>query len=142
MTPTEPWEDLITSDDIHWLYGEGIKRKGGTGSVSQSGCVDGALGAAYTAELYSMPEVDDEHIISGIIFCGYLMFYLVTKHCWMDGNKRVSWESAMWVLLKRGLTVQVSDDEAEQFCLSIAKGEVKSADEVVTWIAERLAPVV
>jgi death-on-curing protein len=141
MTATEPWADLINSGDIHWLYGEGIKRKGGTGSVSQSGCVDAALGAAYTAELYSMPEMNDEQIISGIIFCGYLMFYLVTKHCWVDGNKRVAWESAMWVLLKRGLTVQVSDDDAEQFCLSVAKGEVKSADEVVIWIADRLSPV-
>ena len=141
MTNAEPWANLISSSDIHWLYGEGIKRKGGTGSNSQSGCVDGALGAAYSAELYSMPEVNDEHVISGLIFCGCLMFYLVTKHCWVDGNKRVAWESAMWVLLKQGLTIQVSDDEAEKFCLSIANGEIKSAEEVIVWIADRLAQV-
>ena len=141
MTNPEPWSEIITSADIHWLYGEGIKRKGGTGSHSKDGCVDAALGAAYTAELYSMPEMNDETIVTGIIFCGYLMFYLITKHCWVDGNKRVSWESAMWILLKIGLTVEVSDDEAEQFCLSLASGKITDAVEVVNWIADRLVPV-
>ena len=47
----------------------------------------------------------------------------------------------MWVLLKQGLTIQVSDDEAEKFCLSIANGEIKSAEEVIVWIADRLAQV-
>lgn len=141
MTNPEPWSGLITSADIHWLYGEGIKRKGGTGSHSKDGCVDAALGAAYTAELYSMPEVNDETVITGIIFCGYLMFYLITKHCWVDGNKRVAWECAMWVLLKLGLTVQASDDDAERFCVALASGDIKVAEDVVVWLAERLASI-
>jgi hypothetical protein len=43
MTNQEPWADLITSENIHWIYGEGIKRKGGMGSPSKEGCVDAAL---------------------------------------------------------------------------------------------------
>jgi prophage maintenance system killer protein len=89
-----------------------------------------------------MPEVNDETVISGIVFCGYLMFYLVSKHCWADGNKRVAWTSAMWILLQQGLTVEVSDDDAEQFCLAIAKGDIGAAEQVVTWIAERLVSII
>ena len=46
-----------------------------------------------------------------------------------------------WVLLKLGLTLEVSDDEAEQFCLSLASGKLKSADDVVNWIADRLIAI-
>jgi death on curing protein len=141
MTNREPWVDWISIEDIHTLYGEGIKRKGGTGSPSRDGCVDGSLGAAYNAEVYSMPEIDGEQSVSGLIFCGYLFFYLITNHCWVDGNKRVAWESMTWVLLKLGLSLEVSDDEAEQFCLSLASGQVKSADDAVNWIADRLIAI-
>jgi hypothetical protein len=47
----------------------------------------------------------------------------------------------MWILLKQGLTVKVTDDDAERFCLSVASGQIKSADEVIIWLADRLAPI-
>ena len=87
MSALQPWTQWIDDAIIHNLYADGINQHGGLGSPSKNGCVDAALGAAYNAELYSMPEVDAETVITGITFSGYLLFYLSTKHCWTDGNK-------------------------------------------------------
>lgn len=138
MNTYQPWKEWIDIDIIHSLYADGINKYGGLGSPSKDGCVDAALGAAYSAELYSMPEMDSETVVAGIAFVGYLLFYLATKHCWTDGNKRVSWASAMWVLAKLGLSVQATDEEAIEYCLQIADGKIDKGEDVVNWIAERL----
>jgi len=141
MTDREPWSRWITYSNIEWLYAEGIRRHGGTGSKPQEGCVDAALGSAYSAELYSMPEVDSEQVVAGLYFCAHLMFYLTKRHCYVDGNKRLAWEAATYALLSLGLTLEATTDEATGFVESIAKGEVQSAEEVLTWIADRLIPI-
>lgn len=140
MSPETPWDRWITNDEVHYLYGEGIKRHGGTGSISKDGCVEAALGAAYSGELYSATEVEGEFVVSGLPFCGFLLFYLGTKHCFVDGNKRVAWMSAMYALLKMGLTLDVSDKEAEEFCLRIASGDVESSDSV-RWVADHVRAI-
>jgi len=141
MTHPQPWTQWVDIDTIHQLYADGIARYGGSGSPSKDGCIDAALGAAYNAEIYSMPEVEGEELTSGLVFCGYLLFYITTKHCFMDGNKRVAWLTAMWILLGHGLTVQATDDEAETFCMDIAKGTIDKGEDVVNWIAARLVPI-
>lgn len=137
----EPWSQWIDSETIHSLYADGIEAHGGYGSPSKDGCIDGALGSAYSAEMYSMPEVDSETITSGIAFCGYLLFYIATKHCWVDGNKRAAWASAMWVLSTLGLSVDAPDDEVIAYCLAIADGKIKNGEDVVNWLAERLVEI-
>ena len=138
MNSTQPWTQWIDTDIVHSLYADGIEEFGGFGSRSKDGCIDAALGAAYSAELYSMPEVDEETIVSGITFCGYLLFYIATKHCWTDGNKRAAWKSAMWVLSKMGLTVDAPDTEVIAYCLDIADHKIDKGEDVVNWLAERL----
>jgi death-on-curing protein len=141
MNSKQPWTEWIDYDTIHSLYADGIQKYGGMGTPSKDGCIDGALGAAYNAELYSMPEVDQETVTSGLAFCGYLLFYIATKHCWVDGNKRAAWSSAMWVLYRLGLTVDAPDDEVIAYCLDIADGRVTSGEDVVNWIADRLIEI-
>jgi death-on-curing protein len=137
----EPWSQWIDSETVHSLYADGIEAHGGYGSPSKDGCIDGALGSAYSAEMYSMPEVDSETITSGIALCGYLLFYIATKHCWVDGNKRAAWASAMWVLSTLGLSIDAPDDEVINYCLAIAGGKIENGEEVVNWIAERLVEI-
>jgi death-on-curing protein len=141
MSSAQPWTQWIDSAIVHDLYDDGIAKYGGLKSSSKDGCVDGALGAAYHAEILSMPEVDSETITSGLTFCGYLLFYIATKHCWVDGNKRAAWSAAMWVLFRLGLTVDARDEEVIAYCLQIASGEIKSGEDVANWIADRLAEV-
>jgi death on curing protein len=140
-THPEPWTEWIGTETVGMLYADGIRLHGGSGSAPKDGCVEGALGAAYNAELYSRPEIEPEGLISGLVFCGHLLFYLSTKHCYIDGNKRIAWSCAMFVLLRIGLTIEATEDEVVAFCLQIADGEVRSASEVVTWIGDRLAPI-
>jgi prophage maintenance system killer protein len=119
------------------LYAEGIRRWGGAGSAPQLGCVEAALGAAYNAELYS-PGSEQEGGIQGLLFACYLLFYLATKHCYTDGNKRISWACTTFVLLNFGLTIEATEDETVEFCLSVANGNVRSGAEVAAWIYPRL----
>ncbi|MGB8773102.1 MAG: Fic family protein [Terriglobales bacterium] len=141
MTPLQPWTQWITTEELHGLYAEGIHRFGGTGSPSKEGCVDGSLGAAFNAELYTMPEFESETAVSGLVFAGYLLFYLVQNHCFIDGNKRIGWLSCMYVLGKLGVTLEVSDDEADSYCRGIAAGAIRTGAEVVDWIAEHLKAI-
>lgn len=98
------------------------------------------MGAAYNAELYS-PENEQEGFIRGLIFACYLLFYLTTKHCYIDGNKRIAWACMTFVLLNFGLTIQATEDEVVAFCLAISKGEIDSGAIVVAWVSEKLVAV-
>jgi death-on-curing protein len=136
----QPWSQWISDNTITDLYAEGINRWGGAGSPPQPGCIDGALGAAYNAEQYSS-GTEEEGFIQGLIFCGYLLFYLTTKHCYVDGNKRIAWACATFVLLSFGLTIEATQQEVVDFCLSISRGDIRQGSDVVSWIAERLTAV-
>jgi death-on-curing protein len=141
MTNSHPWADFIGQETIDLLYAEGIKRWGGAGSSPTAGCIDASLGAAFNAEMYSADEDSQEGLIAGLIFSGYLLFYLATKHCYLDGNKRIAWASSMFILLKLGLTIMATEDKVVEFCLSIARGDIKNGSEVVRWMAERLVSI-
>jgi death-on-curing protein len=134
VIPQEPWNRLITVDDILELYEEGIRRYGGDFSQPTAGCVEGSLGAAYNAELYAQSE-DSK---CGLCFAGCLLFYLTQNHCFTDGNKRIGWMAAAEVLRRLGLTIKATDDEANLFCLKIACGEIGKATDVPLWLAQRL----
>jgi death-on-curing protein len=136
----QPWSEWISDSTITDLYAEGIKRWGGAGSPPKPGCIDGALGAAYNAEQYSL-EATDEGVLPGLIFCGFLLFYLTTKHCYVDGKKRIAWACATFVLLSFGLTVQATQQEVVDFCLSISRGDIRQGSDVVIWLSDRLTAV-
>ena len=136
----QPWAQWIGTDTIDMFYSRGMDVWGGARSDAKPGCIDGAMGAAYNAELYS-PENELEGVISGLIFACYLLFYLATKHCYIDGNKRIAWACMTFVLLRFGLTVQATEDEVVEFCLAISRGEIHSGSAVVSWVSSKLIAV-
>ena len=136
----QPWTQWIGTETIAKFYAEGIRRWGGAASDPKPGCIDAALGAAYNAELYSL-ESEEEGFIQGLIFAGYLLFYLSTKHCYIDGNKRIAWACCTFVLLRFGLTIGATEDEVVEFCLAISSGDIRSGAAALEWITERLIPV-
>jgi death-on-curing protein len=141
MTDTRhPWRRWISDETVAILYLEGIKRWGGSSSEPQSGCVEAALGAAYNAELYT-PEQDEEGLVPGLLFASYLLFYLSTKHCYVDGNKRIAWACMTFVLLNFGLTIEATEDEVVEFCVNIASGEIQSGAAAASWLYPRLIAV-
>jgi death on curing protein len=137
VTSESPWRALISTDKVFELHQEAVLRFSQAAiadSMSARDCVDGKIGNAWTAESYTLSE----DAIPGICFAGYLLFYLVTGHCFADGNKRAGWASAMSVLAALGLTVKATDDEAETLVLEIASGVMKEPLRVVSWLAARL----
>ncbi len=137
MSDQEPWSQWISTESVLSLYADGVERWGGAGSAPQVGCIEAALGAAYNAELYST-NADVEGGVAGLLFAGYLMFYLTTKHCFIDGNKRVGLACGLFVLYSLGLTLQVEQAELVTYCLSLANGKIETGADVVQWMAERL----
>ena len=62
---------------------------------------------------------------------------IVRNHPLLDGNKRLGWASALTFLALNGQRLATNDDEAFDFVVGIAAGEV-SFDGIVEWIASRL----
>jgi death on curing protein len=111
-----PWTSLISVEAICELHTEGIQRFGGNPTpIPEYGCIEGSLGAAWNAELYA----SSDNAVPGLCFSGCLLYYLNMNHCFVDGNKRVAWSACMEVLRSLGLTVNATDDEAEQLCVDI-----------------------
>lgn len=135
MSDPRPWDRLLSLDRVNELYAEGIRRYGGDPSGPKPGCVDGSIGAAWSAESYSDPAPGR---LPGLVFAGYLLFYLSRNHCFTDGNKRVAWSAAMDVLLHYGLTIDTNADEAENLMLSVIARRIDDGLEVVNWLSERL----
>lgn len=130
-----PWEELITEARVIDLHREAMEGEGQQPTQPEPGCIDRSLGAAQSAEYYR-EETDTS--IPGLAFAGYALFYLTKNHCFLDGNKRVGWLVAVAVLLEIGLTLQVTDDDAEQMVQNVATGAIASGAEVVLWFHDNL----
>jgi len=141
MTDLSPWHRLMAMDTVIALHKLGIDKYGGDHSPPKENCLEQSLGGAYSAEQYTSTEDS----VEGLIFAGYLLFYLVSNHCFVDGNKRIGWLAAMRVLLSLGLTVSATDDEAEEFCMRIADSQkldaIRDGQNVVIWLSERLEAI-
>lgn len=131
----QPWASLITTERIMELHGLAIEKFGGPPDVpdTATGCVDGALGNAWTASLYREP---DESLV-GLCFTSYLLVYIARDHCFTDGNKRVAWLSCMEVLAQRRLTLDATTEEAEKLMTRIIEDRL-DPDLVADWVAARL----
>ena len=84
------WESLITVDEVIKLHAESLRH------VNQDivpigaklrDCVEARIKKVWSAEQYSSDTTRD--VLEGLVFAGYLMFYLVQDHCFPDGNKRI-----------------------------------------------------
>ena len=141
MTEQAPWSPWISEEIILGLQRDAINEHGGMHGIRDSGggCVERCLGAAYNAQCYN--ESDEGIGLSVLNFTGCLLFYLTEGNCFIDGNKRIGWAAAMRVLLTNGLTVNASIDEAEELCMGIVEGTVKSSHEVTMWLAERVTAI-
>jgi death-on-curing protein len=131
----EPWAYLISVEVLFELHASSIKRYGGDPAPTpREGCLEGSLGAAWNAELYTASD----NIVQGLCFAGCLLYYLIMNHCFIDGNKRMAWAACMEVLRCLGLTVNTTDDAVEEFCVSIVIGLVANALDVVQWLAPKI----
>jgi prophage maintenance system killer protein len=124
-----------TVDRIVELHASAIDRYGGIrdGHVDR-GCIEGSLGAALNAALYSSPSDEpDPYQCAVHIFCT-----LNKKQCFTDGTKRTAWMSFCECLLAVGLKIEESQEAVIDFCLGHAKGDGLQIDSASAWLAPRL----
>jgi len=62
-----------------------------------------------------------------------LFYCIITRHPFVDGNKRTAWSAAKVFLLLNGFRLFVEVKEAESVVLKVAKGEMK-VEELSEWI--------
>lgn len=74
-------------------------------------------------------------------FAGYLLYYLAKNHCFLDGNKRVAWMSSMRVLAHFGLSLDATDDDAEQLVDDVVNDVITNGAGVVSWLEHHLMDV-
>ena len=130
---------LVTTHQIIELHAKALQQVGQDplpSGAEQTSCVEAKLGNAQLADEYSSRNISN--VRRGLCFAGYLMFYLVNGHCFLDGNKRIGWIAAMTVLAERGLTIQSTEEDAVNLVQRIASNDIADGTEVVRWLAERL----
>lgn len=132
MSDAAPWEHVITQEKLLGLYDTGMER-GGIASLPTAGCLEQCLGDAWTAEGYRQ----DEGVFVGILFAGYLGFYLAKNHCFTDGNKRIAWLSIVYVLGHHGVAIEATDDDVVATVDGVVTGDV-SLDQLLEWMVIRI----
>ena len=65
---------------------------------------------------------------------------LARNHALADGNKRAAWVLMRLLLAINGFGLIADDDEAEEFVLAVAQGQLALAASA-KWIAERVQPL-
>lgn len=70
---------------------------------------------------------------------GALMHSLARNHPLVDGNKRLAWAALRTFPLLNGRDLSYEVDEAEEFILAVARGEME-VDSIAAWLREHAAP--
>lgn len=65
------------------------------------------------------------------------LFQVVTRHPFIDGNKRLGFVLAKYFLIENGYDLKIENEEIVKFVLEIAKGN-KTYEQVLEWIIENL----
>jgi death-on-curing protein len=135
VTTDPPWGDLISHEDVLRLHSRGLREYGGDGDSSElgEGCIDGTLGAAWSAGEY----LEEAKAIPGLVFAAYVLHHLAVKSCFLDGNKRVAWLVAVNVLARVGVTLSASEEEAYEMITEMLV-ESREPAFVVQWLAAHL----
>jgi death-on-curing family protein len=135
MSEERPWAAVITVDRVKEFHKEAIKRFHGPLSNPMDGCLEQCLGNAWSAEQYQQSG----SLNAGLIFAAHLLFYLANDHCYADGNKRIAWMSAIYILRHYGLVIEADDDEAVLFMNDVAsKTAIIDPRSVLDWLTSRL----
>lgn len=102
-------------------------------SDAEIDCLGGHVESARTRTLYTCGDDED-----ALHFSAFLLHQIAKlKQCLVDGNKRMAWFAMLKGLSTWELSVDCTDDEAEELVLGVANGTV-DPDAVLTWLQEHL----
>jgi death on curing protein len=130
---SKPWEKVISIALIMDIYDDVMVRYGGKKSLLSEDCIEGSLGNAHNAELYS----ERGGVEFGPIFAVHLLVYLARNHCFEDGNKRIAWSCFVYVLSHHRLRVLSDADEVEKLMNDVVAKRLNAPD-IMAWLLARL----
>ena len=136
MTPADPWEDVLTLDRLLTLHATEMRRRGQVQESPKAGCLEGALGNAWTAEQYQ--SADLQCVVTGLAFACFALQYVAQNHCLPDGNKRLAWIAFVEILATLQLKIDVSQEEAAGFVEKVVTERLRGSD-VMVWAEHHLA---
>ncbi len=70
-----------------------------------------------------------------------LLHSLVRNHALVDGNKRLGWVALRLFYVLNDLDLCADHDDAFEFVMRIAAGELHDLDEMASWLAPRVVGV-
>ncbi|MEM6457224.1 MAG: Fic family protein [Acidobacteriota bacterium] len=128
------WPSL-TVERILELHHRGIVDHGGDPHLAQGrSCIEAALGSAGSAVSYLEPA---DRLTWHLYAAAHLLMYLVQRHCFVDGNKRVAWNTAYDVLTDANIRIEATEDDAYDLVIGVVTGD-RDRHAVVTWFASRI----
>lgn len=130
---------MLSPARVRELQLDGLARYGGAAGEIRNDCVEGSIGAAEQGAWYAAADGQVDVLTAASMLC----FYLVTKHCFADGNKRIGWMAMVDLLLCEGLRVLATEDDAYDVAMRVANGAL-DRDGLLAWLREpdRLAVVI
>jgi death-on-curing protein len=67
-----------------------------------------------------------------------LLHSLVRNHALVDGNKRLGWVAVRLFYVVNDLDLRAGHDDAFEFVMGIAAGEITEIDEMAAWLEARV----
>ncbi|MFZ1936858.1 MAG: type II toxin-antitoxin system death-on-curing family toxin [Thermoguttaceae bacterium] len=117
----------LTLDEVLELHQAIIEQSGGSSGIRDLGALQSAVAQPRMtfagADLY--PTIEEKGAALG--------FSLIGNHPFVDGNKRVGHAAMETFFVLNGREIKANQDEAEQFILGVAAGEI-SRNDLVGWL--------
>ncbi|WP_437601229.1 type II toxin-antitoxin system death-on-curing family toxin [Sorangium sp. So ce590] len=121
---------FVDAEEVMHLHDSAIQLYGGNPSpVPKDGCVEGSIGGAVSASMYEAEEEEPDLLVA----VAYLLVYLAKNHCFVDGNKRVAWSSAIRVLDANGIHLVAQQEEAAKLVHDVVNGLI-DVHGVLDWL--------
>jgi death-on-curing protein len=130
MSPPEPrWLDRLVVEAMHV---DQVREHGGLIGLRDENALESALARARQCWHY------DSEADLATLAAAY-MYGLCRNHAFRDGNKRVSFLSAVVFLELNGQSFEATDDEVVKQTLALAAGDLSEA-ELANWIRKHVQP--
>ena len=124
-----PW-NYIDAERVQALHAAEMQRGGVQWGPPREGCVEGSIGSAMTAALYS---ADDEPDL--ITAAAHLLFKIAKNHCFTDGNKRAAFLAVVDVFASNGLRIVADQTDAASLVENVAD-DTYDVFKVIEWLGK------
>jgi death on curing protein len=124
------WVPRLVVDAAHL---DQLREHGGLPGLRDENALEAALARPQQKWKYE-PEADLAMLAAA---CAY---GLATAHAFNDGNKRISFLTAMIFLGLNGKELDATEAEVVQVVVALAAGSLKEA-QLAAWLRERLTPI-